>query len=352
MHLPELRYDILSGTCTIIASDRAKRPNDFKAAQKYEGPVPEIDPNCSFCVGNENETPPEVYALRDAGEANQPGWRVRVVPNKFPALRSAETAEIDSGMIDTEAAPEADDTSMYWRMPGIGAHEVVVESVKHNGTLGTYTVEEMAVILETLKQRYRVLSDDKYISYVQIFRNWGPEGGASLLHPHFQIIGLPLMPPEVSREVSHFREYESKTGRCLMCDYIERETEKDERVALKNDEFIVLCPFASRFSFETLIVPRKHCVTFSELDNEKATQLAEVFTSLFRAYENMFSSLSYNIVFHTLPPPKRSRKHPTDHWHIHVYPRLNVEAGLEKGAAVWINPVPPELAALQFGGKG
>lgn len=350
--MPELRYDILSGTYTIIASERAKRPNDFRAAQQHEDPVPDRDPGCPFCEGNENETPPEVHALRDSGKPDTPGWRVRVVPNKFPALRPAETAEIDSGMADIEVVPEVDDSSMYWRMQAIGAHEVVVETTKHNGTLGTYTVEDMAAVLETLKQRYRVLGDDKHIVYVQIFRNWGPEGGASLLHPHFQIIGLPLLPPEVSTELSRFSEYESKTGRCLMCDYIERETEKDERVAFKNREFIVLCPFASRFSFETLIVPRKHSVTFSELDNDKAVQLAEIFTSLFRAYEKMFSSLSYNIVFHTLPPPKRSRKQPADHWHIHVYPRLNVEAGLEKGAAVWINPTPPELAAQQFGGKG
>jgi UDPglucose--hexose-1-phosphate uridylyltransferase len=350
--LPELRYDILSGTYTITASERSKRPNDFRSAQEHKEPVPETDPGCPFCVGNESETPPEVYALRDSGAENEPGWRVRVVPNKFPALRPTETEEVDPGRVDTQITPEVDDTSMYWSMPGIGAHEVVVESPLHNGTLGDYTVDEMTEIIETLKQRYRVLCDDKYIKYVQIFRNWGPQGGASLLHPHFQIIGLPLMPPEVSTEMFRFREYESKTGRCLMCDYVERETEKDERVALRNEEFIVLCPFASRFSFETLIVPRKHSVTFSELDNDKARQLAEVFASLFRAYEDLFSSLSYNIVFHTLPTPRRSRKPPTDHWHIHVYPRLNVEAGLEKGAAVWINPTPPELAALQFGGKG
>ncbi|NLC16243.1 MAG: galactose-1-phosphate uridylyltransferase [Firmicutes bacterium] len=350
--MPELRYDILSGTYAIIASERAKRLSDFKSAQADKKTVPESDPGCPFCVGNENETPPEVYALRDSGGENEPGWRVRVVPNKFPALRQAEAAEGDVGAVDGECAPEVDDASMYWRMPGIGAHEVVVESTRHNGTLGTYTAEEMAEILETLKQRYRVLGDCKPIRYVQLFRNWGPEGGASLLHPHFQAIGLPFTPPEVSAEISRFREYEAKTGRCLLCDYIERETEKDERVALRNDEFIVLCPFASRFSFETLIVPRKHSRTFSELDNDKAKHLAGIFTSLFRAYEDMFASLSYNIVFHTLPPPKRTRKHPTDHWHIHVYPRLNVEAGLEKGAGVWINPTPPELAAVQFGGKG
>ncbi|HHY12092.1 MAG TPA: galactose-1-phosphate uridylyltransferase [Firmicutes bacterium] len=353
--LPELRYDILSGTYTVIASERAKRPNEFRSAQECKGPVPEIDPGCPFCTGNEGMTPPEIYALRDAGQENEPGWRVRIVPNKFPALRPvehSETSEVDSAKAASKHLPDVDDTSMYWCMPGIGAHEVVIESNRHNGTPGTYTIEQMAEILETLKQRYRILYDEKHIRYVQIFRNWGPEGGASLLHPHFQIIGLPFVPPEVSMEISRFREYESKTGRCVMCDYIERETEKNVRIAAKNDEFIALCPFASKYSFETLVVPRKHSVTFSELDHEKARQLADILISVFRGYEDMFSSLSHNMVFHTLPPPKRLRKHSTDHWHIHVYPRLNVEAGLEKGAAVWINPTPPELAAVQFSEKG
>lgn len=352
--LPELRYDILSGNYTIIASERAKRPNDFRSAQEHKQDVAELDPNCPFCPGNEDMTPPEIYVLRSGGTENSPGWRIRVVPNKFPALFPVEDSsslELDCVMTAAGNLPVVEDSSMYWHIPAIGTHEVLVESSKHNGTLGTYDVDEMVDILETLKRRYRILYDRKQIKYVQIFRNWGPEGGASLTHPHFQIIGLPFVPPEVSLEMSRFKQYESKTGRCLMCDYIERELEKDTRIAAINNEFVSLCPFASRYSFETLIVPRKHSATFSDLNHEAINSLAEMLTSVFHGYEEMFSSLSHNIVFHSLPP-KRSKKLPNDHWHIHVYPRLNVEAGLEKGAAVWINPTPPELAALQFTKKG
>ena len=136
-----------------------------------------------------------------------------------------------------------------------------------------------------------------------------------------------------------------------MCDYIEREMEKGLRVAAKNRGFVALCPFASRHAFEILIVPRNHSSGFSEMDEEKVKQLAGIFSTVFRRYEEMFSTLSHNVILHSLPP-KASGKDSMGHWHIHVYPRLNVEAGFEKGAGIWINPTPPELAALQFNEKG
>ncbi len=352
--MPELRYDILSGTYAIIASERAKRPNDFRAAQEHEKAVPELDPKCPFCPGNEKMTPPEIFALRQNGPDNGLSWSIRVVPNKFPAVTSLNNAVSDfsSGPGTAEHPLSIDDSSMYWEAQAVGAHEVVIESRRHNGTLGTYSIDEMAIILNTVKQRYEVLYDSKHIKYVQVFRNWGPLGGASLTHPHFQIIGLPFVPPEFFGEMSRYNEYHSKTGRCIMCDYIERETEKDLRVAAKSREYITLCPFASKYSFETLIVPRKHSVSFSDLNSEELTALARDMIEVFHRYEELFSSLSYNLVIHSLPPIQRSRKQSDYHWHIHVYPRLNVEAGLEKGAGVWINPTPPELAALQFNEKG
>ncbi len=352
--MPELRYDILSGTYTIIASERAKRPNDFRAAQELENAVPELDPKCPFCPGNERMTPPEIFALRQDGPNNGPNWTIRVVPNKFPALTSVKDvgSDFSSSLGAAEHPLSVDDSSMYWEAQAVGAHEVVIESTRHNGTLGTYSTDEMVTVLNTLKQRYLVLYDSKHVKYVQIFRNWGPLGGASLTHPHFQIIGLPFVPPEVFAEVSRYNEYNGKTGRCIMCDYIERETEKDLRIAAKSREFIALCPFASRYSFETLIVPRNHSVNFSDMNSEELRALARDMTEVFHGYEELFSSLSYNLVIHSLPPGQRSRKQANYHWHIHVYPRLNVEAGLEKGAGVWINPTPPELAALQFDEKG
>ncbi|HHW17629.1 MAG TPA: galactose-1-phosphate uridylyltransferase [Firmicutes bacterium] len=352
--MPELRYDILSGSFSIIATERAKRPSDFKSAQRESPRLPERDPDCPFCPGNERMTPPEVYALRKEGYRDGPGWVVRVVPNKFPALVPKETlseTELEAVASGLGHLPENDDASMYWEVPAVGAHEVVIESPRHDATLGTHDISQMTTVLNTLRERSLVLYDQKDVKYVQVFRNWGERGGASLVHPHFQIIGLPVFPNSVAGEMARHKEYEAKTGRCLLCDLIEREAEKDLRVVSKNEHFIVLCPFASRYSFETMIVPRKHLPSFFDAGAEDMRELANVIVRHFSKYEELFSSLSYNAILHSAPPA-RGRKQATYHWHIHIYPRLNVEAGLELGTGVYINPTPPEFATQQFAAKG
>lgn len=350
--MPELRYDIMSGLYSIIATERAKRPMDFGLAQKEEQKLPERDESCPFCPGNEHMTPPEVLAIRDSGEKDGPGWRVRIVPNKFPALVESQAVpdtDYRLGILEeTSDEPSVSDASMYWEVPGVGAHEVVVESPVHNVTLGTHEPSHLATVLGAMRDRTLVLYDRKEIKYVQVFRNFGPRGGASLAHPHFQIIALPVLPPRLIVEGARQREYEARTGRCLVCDLIEREAEKDRRVVLKSEHFIVICPFASRYSFETMLVPRAHCGGFTDMNHGQIESLARALIDLFSAYEQLFSSLSYNIIFHSSPLWKRGREQWPYHFHVHVYPRLTISAGLELGSAVYINPTPPELATKQF----
>lgn len=345
--LPELRYDILSGDTVVIAGERAKRPSDFKSAQMEMGPTPERDPRCPFCEGNEEMTPPEVYAVRKDGRTNGPGWTVRVVPNKFPAFVPKETLnaeELEKCEPLEEQPPQADDASMYWESFSVGAHEVVIESPRHNRTLGSMSEDEILLVLKSIRMRAQVLNDVDYIKYVHIFRNWGPRGGASLLHPHFQIMGLPFIPKNISLEVQRLAHYRDVTGRCLICDYLERELEKNIRVIKVTSEYVVLCPFASKYSYEVLVLPRKHGLSCLESGENGEKGLAQIISWLFGKYEDMFSSLSYNLVFHI--NPKGASQH--YHWHIHVYPRLNVEAGLELGTGVYINPTSPEAAAKEF----
>ncbi len=346
----EIRFDVMSGAFAVIAAERAKRPSDWKAAQKEQAEVPEKDPKCPFCPGNERETPPEVAAIRDSGGADEPGWRVRVVPNKFPALSPRDALPEEEREMPSvpSGVPEAQEASIYWRSPGLGAHEVVVESSSHAGTLGTYTDSHVKDILLMLKERVRALYDTKDVKYVQVFKNHGERGGASLSHPHFQIIGLPVMPTAVANEATRQRDYEAKTGRCLFCDMVEREIEKDVRVINKTAEFAVLAPFASRYSFETLIVPRKHISSLAEATPEYLFALAGSTVDLFERYEAMFSSLPYNVVFHGIPSGPRATRNWPYHAHIHVYPRLGWEAGLELGTGVFINPSPPEDVTKQF----
>ncbi|HHW25798.1 MAG TPA: galactose-1-phosphate uridylyltransferase [Firmicutes bacterium] len=348
--MPELRFDILTGDFAIIATERAKRPSDFKASKEAEH-LPERDPKCPFCPGNEKLTPPETYALRNGTEPDSPGWTVRVVPNKFPALSPASGAsleELEALRAGMSWPPETGDSSMYWEVPAVGAHEVVVESARHDLSLGDYTREHLASVLEVLKTRMLALYDRQEIKYVQVFRNFGPAGGASLAHPHFQIIALPVVPPRVSLEQARFLKYESTTRRCLLCDLVEREIEKGERVIAKTDEFVVLCPFASRHSFETSIIPRKHSPNFAASSGAELSSLADTMGDLFSRYETMFPSLSYNMVLHSAPLSGRNKGGQPYHWHFHILPRLTIEAGLELGTHVQINPTPPEVAREQF----
>jgi UDPglucose--hexose-1-phosphate uridylyltransferase len=244
--------------------------------------------------------------------------------------------------------PETTDSSMYWQIPAIGAHEVLVESTRHDLGLGDYTSEHLTSVMEVLKTRMIALYDRKEIKYVQIFRNSGPAGGASLAHPHFQIIGLPIVPPRVLLETARFLQYESTTRRCLLCDLVEREVEKDSRIVTKTDDFVVLCPFASRHSFETAIIPRKHSGNYAASSSIELSHLGEALGDLFARYEKLFASLSYNLVLHSAPVPGRNKSGQPYHWHIHVLPRLTTEAGLELGTQVQINPTPPETAREQF----
>lgn len=337
--MPEIRYDVLSGNYAVIATERAKRPTDFSSAQETTD-LPEFDEKCPFCPGNEQMTPPEVYALRTGGTKDTPGWSVRVVPNKFPALSGVK--HMESG---ATKPPGIDDFSLYWTMPGIGAHEVVVESALHNGTLGTYTLSEMTDIISVLRDRSLSLYEKEEIKYVQVFRNSEAAGGASLSHPHFQIIALPLVPGKIQNEISRIKEYEVVTGRCMLCDFMEREAGKDARVVRKTDEFITICPFASTRYYETMIVPRKHSASFCRIGIHDLEALAQEINILFGKYEKLFSSLPYNLVLHSAPPEKPGNQGWSYHWHVHIYPRLNIEAGLELGTGVYINPTPPEIVA-------
>lgn len=346
--MPEIRYDALAGAFTIIATERAKRPLDFGMGSDRGLIVPETDPKCPFCPGNEAETPPEIWAKRGSGETDVSNWTVRVVPNKFPALVGWPEGEGREEGQRLPPFPETPDAALYWQAPGVGHHEVVVESPKHNGTLGSYSPEQTKDVLEAIKLRSLDLYDKKEVAYVQVFKNSGKTAGASLAHPHFQIIALPVTPSLITQEGQRLKEYEAKTRRCLVCDTVLREVEKDVRVILKTSRFAVLSPFASRYSYETMIVPLEHIAGLTEMGGPVLADLAGVLTRLFRAYESMFSALPFNMVFHGVPASVRDRRGWPYHAHIHVYPRLNTEAGLEIGSGSYINPTPPELATREF----
>lgn len=345
--MPEIRFEALTGGFTVVATERAKRPLDF-AVPSDKLCLPERDEKCPFCPGNEAQTPPEVWAKRWGGERDGKGWTVRVVPNKYPALASKPDGSEGGERWRLPPFPEAPDAALYWQAPGVGYHEVVIESPRHNGTLGSYSSDHMKDVLDALRLRCLDLYARKEVAYVQVFKNNGRTAGASLMHPHFQVLALPVIPSLVAQEGQRLRDYESKTRRCLLCDIAEREAEKDVRVVLKTEGFIVLSPFGSRYSYETLIIPREHTPGFTEMEDSLFIDLARTLVRLFGAYESMFADLPFNLVVHGVPASLRDGRGWSYHAHIHIYPRLNTEAGLELGSGSFINPTPPELATREF----
>ncbi|HLE78206.1 MAG TPA: galactose-1-phosphate uridylyltransferase [bacterium] len=325
--MPELRKDPITRRWVIIATERAARPTDLP----HEEIVPSDSETCPFCEGREDRTPPEIYAIRSPGTApNTPGWRVRVVSNKYPALR------IEG---DTERTP----VGIYSRMDGVGAHEVIIETTDHHAHLGLLPVDQVADVLRAFLQRYQDLRGDTRFEYVLLFRNHGRAAGASLSHPHSQLIALPIVPKVVSEELDAAEKFFAKEGRCIYCAMVEQERAAQERVVYENGAFVVIEPYASRSPFETWILPTQHEADFGLLSPEDIPALAEALHEALSRLDATLKNPPYNFIIHTLPYKEGSKY--AYHWHIEIIPQLTRVAGFEWGSGFYINPVVPEHAA-------
>jgi UDPglucose--hexose-1-phosphate uridylyltransferase len=326
--MPELRKDPVLGRWIIIAQERAKRPTDFVVAE-----APTAGGFCPLCPGNENTTPPEVLALgRQHGyPANSPGWQVRVVPNKYPAL-------VIEGEIDRQGE------GLYDKMNGIGAHEVVIESPRHEDVFSKLSLAHMTMVFQAFRSRIHDLARDPRFRYVLVFKNYGRAAGASLEHSHSQIIALPILPRMLVAELQGTEEYYRYKERCVYCDIIRQELQQKVRVVCQNELFITMTPFAPRTPFEMWILPKCHESGFHNQDDHQLTSLSEIFSETLRRLDGCIPGVPYNFVLHTQPLRSESMKH--FHWHFEIVPKLTSIAGFEWGSGFYINPMPPEEAAL------
>jgi UDPglucose--hexose-1-phosphate uridylyltransferase len=325
--MPELRKDPVTGRWVIIASERAKRPRDFVA----ERPAPPKGP-CPFCPGNEALTPPEILAYRaNGGAPNGPDWTLRVVPNRFPVLR-----------IEGELDPRGE--GMFDLMHGIGAHEVVIETAEHDRDLPDLEPARVEDVLRAYRDRMADLRKDPRFGYVLIFRNHGEVAGATLEHPHSQLIATPVVPIRVMEECRGAVRYREYRERCVFCDIVREELAARKRVVLENDRFAVLAPFASRFPFETWIVPKRHQTDFASVEDADLAACAAVLKETLRRTRDVLDDPPYNFIVHTSPLHGR-REDDSLHWHLEVMPRLTKVAGFEQGSGFYINPTSPEEAA-------
>lgn len=323
--MSELRKHPLTGQWVIINKTRGKRPG-FTVFPKIEkkGGI------CPFCSGNESTTPPEVYAIRDGHETDCPGWRVRVVPNKF-------------AMIGNEGVFEALDEGFYQKMTGVGAHEVVVESPDHEKELHDLPVSSISEVMLAFRERFRELKKNPQIKYVHLFKNHGFMGGGSLEHTHSQIVALPIVTKAVTEEERSAKTFYEEKGRCIFCDMVSLETEKNTRLVMENDGFIAFCPYAPRSAFETWIVPKVHESHFENIDDREISLLAEVLKPVLLKIKSCLNGPAYNFAVYTAPVQQAGKLH--YHWRLEIMPQSSPIGGFERATGFYVNPVSPEDAA-------
>lgn len=338
--MPQLRKDPLSQRWVIFAEGREERPNEFERVERRRP-----DARCPFCAGHEQDTPPHLawygpaQGAEGAAGSNGADWLVRVVPNKYPALLAQGRAE-----------PHAQ--GLYTACDAVGVHEVIIESPRHVSSLSELTPAEMQWLMVAYADRLRDLARAAGCKYALVFKNVGPEAGASIEHAHSQTVATTMVPSEVARELTASRRLLRELKQCFFCQVIEDELTHGERLAAVSDYFIAVCPYASRMPYEVWVLPRAHASHFERQEREMLEELAGFLQRVIARLEARHPRLAYNYFLHTAPFDTDRLRH--YHWHIEIFPRLTTTAGFEWGAGYYINPVPPEQAAANLrrgGGK-
>ncbi len=350
--MSSLRQDPLSGRWVIIAAQRQGRPNDFRGPLQRPVSPQKAGDNCPFCPGQECMTPPEMMATgRATGLAtNGPGWRIRVVPNKYPAVRPETPLKISSDPILLK--PQG---------PAQGGHEVVICCPRHGDSLGTLSGDHLAEVLSVVRQRIGSLAEQNPSSrYVLAFGNQGPEAGATLAHSHLQIITTPVIPALVVDKTENFLRYSAATRSCLLCDSLAEEEAEGSRLIAANETWVGLAPWASRFPCEMQLIPRRHCSSMQDVSDDELDGLAHLMSLCLKGLDNHRPGAGYNIVIHNAALPSTDgRGYGNErfdalqgettghfHWHVEILPRLSRQAGFEAGTGFAINSLPPEEAAV------
>lgn len=324
--MPELRQNFFTKEWVIIATERAKRPEEL-ATHRALQEVPSFVETCPFCPGNESKTPPEV--LRIPADLGGP-WAVRVVPNKFCALSS-------------EVQPTRNLQHLRRRIDGFGFHEVIIDSPDHARCMALLPDAHVANILHAYKQRYNTLSLDRRIAHITLFKNHGADAGASLQHPHSQLIATPVIPSQVRHRLFEALRHYDDVGECMYCHMVEREVEDQTRIVVKSEHFVAMEVFAAATPFATHIFPLRHMASFGDIADSEVADLARVLRILLAKIYVGLENPDLNFTVRSGPAEYAGARH--FHWYVSVIPRLTRVAGFELGSGMFINTVLPEAAA-------
>lgn len=354
------RMDAISGRWTLFASSRNGRPNEFVTSASSSRTIQ----HCPFCEGNEKETPEPVLVV--AGDAEREGasldcakgWGIRVIPNKYPAV---DPVPPGSGVADgfgnfirggrfgagiplhATQLTEGLDSPLFRCRRTLGGHEVFIESPEHFATLADLDLPHVISLLKVYQARLNHWRDNPAIQYVSLFKNVGPAAGASLHHPHSQLIALSDLPTAVKATVDRMRLHQAHTGCCLQCDVLRAELKAKQRIVAVTDSLVAYCPFASHLPLLMRVTTRRHVARFEDLDDQELDELARLIRRSIGWLQSLYPEIAYNFLIHTCPPGVEG--HDSYHWSFELFPRLTQTAGFEWSCDCTINPILPEVAA-------
>lgn len=321
--MSEFRQDLVSGDWIVVATGRGKRPHQFKARRRKKVP----QKGCPFENPREASGGGILLSLPD-----EEHWTLQVIPNKYPAVSKNGVWILDR-----------DQRGPFYVLPGYGYHEVVITK-DHNTFFPDLSSEEGFMVFLAFQQRYKNLIEDNNIAYVHIFANVGETAGASMYHPHYQILAIPIIPPDVRRSLDGSEAYSKKYGTCVHCTQIAWEIKQGKRIIFETDEAVVFAPYVSKEPFEMRVFPKEHRPFFEDADKAELKSISHALQVALQKLKSALSDPDYNFFIHTTPFSKRKR-YSHYHWHIEIFPRTNISAGFELGTSVEVNPMDPDEAA-------
>lgn len=324
--MPEIRRNLVTGEWVIIATERARRPEDFRRGV-MKRPSEAYEPGCPFCPGNEERTPPPAYTL----PGDEPGsWRIRTFTNKFAALQADDQ-------------PGRHGEGYTLAMNGVGRHEVIVETPRHDLPLALQPPSGVADVVRTWRDRMRELYADPRVEHVIVFKNYGEAAGTSLGHPHCQIVGMPIVPAQVRDRLEAAMRHAADHGQCMYCHTLDTEIEDGSRIVDENASFVAFVPYAALSPFHLWIYPRAHAAYFGDISTDQLSDLASILSRSLGRVRNALDDPDYNVVLRSLSPPERGVRY--GHWYLSLVPRVTRAAGFELGTGMFINTALPEASA-------
>lgn len=323
--ITEFRKDVVSGEWVLISSNLVKKPIFFK--KPSANPLPKS--KCPFEDPRASGQEKILLWFPSPGKNDTKDWWAMIFSNKYPVVRSSNTC------------PIIQKNDMYEKMQGVGFQEVVL-SRDHHRHFGKMNKSEIEIFIEAYIARFQALCGEECVEYILIMHNHGPASGASVPHPHSQILAIPLIPPYVASSIAGSRKYFHEHKRCVHCDMIRWDIKEKKRIIFENEHFVVVAPYASKLSFETRIYPKIHESRFEAIDIEQRKNLADAMKFIFSKFDKNLKNPDYNMVIHTAPPKKSDVSH--YHWHMEILPRFGIWGGLELGTGIDVVKILPEEA--------